>query len=106
MMIVAAGLLGVSMMDKVERKIPGFDSGTQLPVFMFNGMITHQYGWPFVVYETIYDGEGPGITRHGQESSTWKPTALWLDALIALGLLSGVAVMAEWLIRRREGRKP
>ena len=99
-------------MDKVEPSPPGFD----LDRDELHGTIMHQRGWPFVAHETIYllkdprpkyaSGPGDWPRIQGEEISTWKPAALWLDALIALVLLSGIAVMAECILRRREDRKP
>ena len=89
-------------MDKVEPKLPGFD----LYRDELHGTITHLHGWPFVAHETIFvTGSERWPPIHGNQIWTLKPTALWLDALTALGLLSGIGVMAESLIRRHGGRK-
>ena len=37
---------------------------------------------------------------------TWSKTHLAEDMAVALAIIAAVALLSEWLIRRREGRKP
>ena len=60
----------------------------------------HAYGWPLVFYRAV-------LMRNG----TWQVDPInWesasYDGWIAMVSIVGIVLIAEFLIRRREGRKP
>jgi len=77
-----------------------------------------QYGWPIPAHkglttyglkveeaciELVYEGDSP---KPQPKLKTLNETAILLDSTIAIGILLGVAFGSEYLIRRREARKP
>jgi hypothetical protein len=113
MMTVAAAMLILNTRKLETAQL--FDHG--------NGYssIEDQYGWPFAVYRTIPDWiaalnlaeynssksktDLPPLSRRPDiDKLIYKNIVL--NALVGLCLLLVVQFACEWLIRRREGRKP
>ena len=58
------------------------------------------YGWPYA-WETRSFPYGGDLAI-----DSWSRPAIFWDGLVAVAALSGITICGEWLIRRREGRKP
>jgi hypothetical protein len=81
--------------------------------------VRKQYGWPFIAVEYIHNGtddltigiacpEGLSIDLKADNDLKLKLThaPFVYDFLVGLAVLISCGLSFEWLIRRREGRKP
>ena len=65
---------------------------------------TWTQGWPFWFRGRMVDENGE-VMKHPWGNS-WRIERLAADALIAFAICGMIAVILEWLIRRREASKP
>jgi hypothetical protein len=73
----------------------------------------HVYGWPMVAYIDYIPALEHGIPIGGATSARlqtaeygWNSHHLIIDILCSVAILFIASCLSEWLIRRREARKP
>ena len=64
-----------------------------------------QYGWPMIAREE-FEGQWTVTVAPLGWPSHWNAIGITVDALVAVALVLASGFFGEWLIRRREGRKP
>ena len=110
LMFVAGGMIWVNCLNRevnTDMLYHVAPDGT-----IINSSPRHVYGWPFGIYEDYnINGEhvkrglkGPFVTS--DILTDWNLWAAVFNISSALPVLGVVAFLCEWLIRRREARKP
>jgi len=93
----------------VSGSLVGSNTRDRDPVYWdsyFRGLRRVPTGWPFEFkqrFET-YDAENDKVLN--AEEGPCNVWSLAGDIFTAIGICSSVAFISEWLIRRREGRRP
>ena len=66
------------------------------------------FGWPFPIFRwRNWDGRVPLMDYSWRTYSRWSVLeAIVADVVISLGFIMMTILVLEWLIRRREARKP
>jgi hypothetical protein len=84
LMFVAGGLVCANMVQKAHVELP------------YHGLTYFDYGWPMIVYRLNQEADRvPPI-------ATWHFSAIGMNTLAALAILTVVALVCEWLVRRRK----
>jgi hypothetical protein len=92
MTFAAGGMIGVSICDRSTE-----NSNWEL------------YGWPFVTAErwVNYEHTGPERLHEPDEHRLrLKPAGFAAESVLTIFIIASVAFVSEYLIRRREARKP
>ena len=101
LMFVAGGLMWANVAEKIECKtghswMPDEGITSQMNPIQYD---EHKWGWPSIIC-LRRSGAFVSALRH------YGTRPVIIDVLVAFAILAAVAFVCEWLIRRREARKP
>jgi len=107
LMIEAAGLLWLNVTHVEEKRTlhyPLYFEGSELTNV---AALFERQGWPICYHQVFFQGTlHDRMNPDDRVSDDWKALSLTIDAVICLVILLANGSICEWLIRRREGRKP
>ncbi len=113
LMFTAGGLIGLNMRrvekvdyNKIPATVPPLPPGeTGHPAYTQIVESTVQ-GWPLDFYRAVSTHETYFESIILPPVVTWNQTSMILNSISGIAILAAVAAITEFLLRRREARKP